>query len=85
MDSRPHRELGLSSCFGILKLAKKFGRERLEAAARRALKFNTCNYRSMKNILTGGLDRLADAAPQSKSMQSLLPLHQNVRGKEYYH
>ena len=85
LDSRPRLELGLSSCFGILKLAKKFGRDRLEAASRRALKFNACSYRSVNAILVGGLDRLSDVASTSSSAQSLLPFHKNVRGKEYYH
>jgi len=85
MDSRPHRELGLSSCFGILKLAKKFGRERLEAASRRALKFNAISYRSMNAILVGGLDRLPDVALGSSPSQTLLPFHKNIRGKQYYH
>jgi hypothetical protein len=85
MESRPRLELGLSSCFGILKLSKKFGRDRLEAASRRALKFNACSYRSVNAILVGGLDRLSDVASASSSAPTLLPFHKNVRGKEYYH
>lgn len=84
MDSRPHRELGFSSCFGVLQLSKKFGRARLEAASARALKFNAFSYRSMHDILLRGLDRLAESA-SPKTQQPLLPFHDNVRGKEYYH
>lgn len=83
VDSRPHLELGLRSCFGILKLSKKFGRERLEAASCRALKFKTYSYRSMNAILIRGLDRLPGV--DSQAQQPLLPLHKNIRGKEYYH
>ncbi|MFH0899945.1 MAG: IS21 family transposase [Pseudomonadota bacterium] len=85
LESRLRLELGLSSCFGILKLAKKFGRDRLETASCRALKFNTCSYRSMNAILAGGLDRLPEVASGPSPLQPLLPFHKNVRGKEYYH
>lgn len=84
MDSRPHRELGFSSCFGVLHLSKKFGRSRLEAASGRAMKFHTFSYKSMHDILIRGLDRLPELA-SPKTAQSLLPFHKNVRGKEYYH
>ena len=53
-----------------------------EAAAERALKFKTCSYRSMKAILTAGLDRKQDG--RESSAQISLPLHQNIRGREYY-
>ena len=85
IDSRPRLELGLGSCFGILKLAKEFGRDRLETASRRALKYSTLSYRSMNAILVGGLDRLPEVASGASPIQPLLPLHQNIRGKEYYH
>lgn len=84
MDSRPTLEQGLRSCIGILKLAKHFGRERLEAAACRALKFNALSYGSVRAILDRKLDRLPEsAAPRPR--QPFLPFHRNLRGKEYYH
>jgi hypothetical protein len=55
---------------------------RVEAAARRALKFKTCSYRSMKAILSAGLDRQPDNGEQPRLPG--LPPHQNIRGQEYY-
>lgn len=42
----------------ILRLAKTFGGDRLNAACARALAFNTVSYRSIKSILVGGHDKL---------------------------
>jgi len=66
---------------GIIQLSRHYESERIEAAAERALKYNTCSYRSMKAILAAGLDRQDG---QQSSRQMSLSLHQNIRGKEYY-
>jgi len=42
---------------GILHLADKYPKARLDDAARRALHFQVLSYRSFKNILEAGLDR----------------------------
>jgi len=55
---------------------------RIEAAARRALKYKTFSYRSMKAILSTGLDRQMEGNEQLQ-IPGLLP-HQNIRGREYY-
>ena len=80
MASRRHPEQGYRSCLGILRLEKHYPRERIEAAARRALKFNTYSYRSLKSILASGLDRLREAPLKAPSL-----LHENIRGDRYYH
>ncbi len=81
MASRQHPEQGYRSCLGVLRLQKHYPPERIEAAARRALKYNTCSLRSMRSILASGLDRLADLEAE----QGSLPLHENIRGRQYYH
>jgi hypothetical protein len=68
---------------GIIQLSRSYEPERVEAAAQRALQFKTCSYRSMKAILSGGLDQRQDIEEQ-RSGQLSLPLHQNIRGPEYY-
>jgi hypothetical protein len=55
---------------------------RVEAAAERALKYRACSYRSMKAILSAGLDRQKDNGEQPQ-LPGLLP-HLNIRGQEYY-
>lgn len=83
MASRKHPEEGFKACLGVLKLGDKYGGERLEAAARRALKYNACSWKAMKSILATGLDQAADEPAEGR--QPSLPLHENVRGGEHYH
>ena len=42
---------------GVLRLAKTFGPERLDAACERALHINSYTYQSLHSILKNGLDR----------------------------
>ena len=84
LASRTFPEQGYRSCLGILRLGKNYGRERLEAAALRALQFNTHSFKSVRSILDRGLDRQAGAS-QAGSGKTSLPFHDNVRGREYFH
>ena len=81
LSSRTYPEQAYKSCVGIIHLNRHYEPERVEAAAARALKFNACSYRSMKTILASGLDKQLDSR---QTGQMNLPLHQNIRGKEYY-
>jgi transposase len=81
MEDRPHPEQGYRACLGLLRLGKRYGSERLEAACRRAIHIRGISYRSVKSILQSGLDQ----APLD--LQSALGLpqeHENLRGAEYY-
>jgi len=82
LSSRPYAEQGYRSCMGIIHLGRHYEPERVEAAALRALEYNTCSYRSLKAILSAGLDKQQDASEHPVQMS--LPLHQNIRGQEYY-
>lgn len=82
ISSRVHPEHAYRSCLGILRLEKHYPKERLEKAARRALKFGALSFRSVRSILSGGLDRLDHDEPDSQSAPSG---HQNIRGSHYYH
>lgn len=79
--SRAHPEQGFRAALGILRLARDYGRERLDAACQRALKAGACRYRSIEAILKAGLDQQAPTAADS----SALPAHDNLRGAHYYH
>jgi len=82
LGSRKHPQQSYRACLGVLRLAKSFGNERLDAACARALKLNAASYRSIHSILKNGLDRSRPAT----TTQASLPLeHANVRGPEYYH
>jgi hypothetical protein len=56
-------------------------RERLEAAALRALITGACRYRSVESMLKNSLDRQPlEAAPDLGPP----PRHDNIRGAEYF-
>jgi transposase len=81
IEDRPHPEQGYRSCLGILRLEKRFGAERLEAAALRAIEIQARNYPSVKSILEKGLDRVpTPASPEREPI-----IHTNIRGSDYYH
>ena len=81
LTGRTYPEQAYKACMGIINLGRHYEPERVEAAAARALRFNACSYRSLKAILTSGLDKQPD---RQEAGQMSLPLHQNIRGKEYY-
>lgn len=81
IEDRPHPEQGYRSYLGIICLAKRFGPERLEAAAVRALEIQARNFPSVKSILEKGLDKV----PLRQSPEREPILHANIRGSEYYH
>ena len=79
--SKPHPEMGYRSYLGIIRLGREYGPERLEAASERAVRMNASSYKSVKSILQNGLDRVA---AKENSLQLALPVHANIRGKDYY-
>jgi transposase len=83
LADRPHPEQGYRSCLGILRLGKRYGDDRLEAACARAHRARARSYRHVESILKNGLDRVAQGDAK-KSPQPSLPLHENVRGSAYY-
>jgi transposase len=81
MESRPHPEQGYRACLGIMRLAKTYSPERVEAASRRALHLHACSYTSLRSMLKRSLDQqtTADEAPSRPG-----PEHENLRGSGYY-
>lgn len=81
-ESKAHPEEAYNRCFGILKLGKHNGAERLEAACQRGLATGAISYRSIKSILQNGLDRRP--LPPSEFPTQLRIVHQNIRGASYF-
>ena len=81
LASRPHPQQSYRACLGILRLGKRYGPERLEAACKRALAIKTLSFKSIESILKHGLDKkpLPEQQPQLPAIE-----HTNVRGPEYY-
>lgn len=81
LDSRRHPEQGYRSALGLLRLAKTVGKERMEAAAVRALAYQLSSFRAVRQILDGGYDR---QPLQPTTSSCALPRHRNIRGGDYY-
>lgn len=82
LKSRPHPEMGYRSCLGILRLEKRYGPRRLDAACERALAVGARSYRHIDSILKNNLDRLP--REEAESGDSTPIDHENVRGPGYY-
>lgn len=80
LESKKHPEQAYKSCVGILSYAKKAGNESLNLACRRADQYCSYSYRTIKNILTNNYERLTE----NEQSEYQLPLHDNIRGAEYY-
>jgi len=81
MRKRRHPEQGYRSCLGVIKLAKAFGHDRLDAACARALEINAHSYSSLHSILKNGLDR----QPRTRATDEPAITHPNIRGAGYFH
>ena len=75
-------EQSYKSCSGVLNLAKRVGKQRLINACRRADGYGLYNYGIIDQILRSKADNIAfeDDEPTNPS----IPLHENIRGQEYY-
>jgi transposase len=80
LGAKRHPEQNFRACIGVIRLAKTWSNERLEAACCRALEVNACSYKNIKLILKNGGDR----QPSARVQLTLATKHDNVRGPEYY-
>lgn len=80
LGSRKHPEQAYRSCLGLLRLADKFGKERLEAACKKANSFGVASFKSVQNILRNNQDKLEQSDPKHNPIS-----HSNLRGGNYYH
>lgn len=69
------------SCQGVLRLAGKYGAERLEAACRRIEPKTASTYKRIEAILRNNLD---DTPPAQSDMMPYMPKNDNVRGPSAY-
>jgi transposase len=81
LAGKPHPEQGYRACMGLIGLGRRYGKDRLEAAAQRAIHLQVHNYPRVKSILERGLDRqsLSEASTLSVPVE-----HANIRGAGYY-
>lgn len=81
LGKRQHPEQAYRTCQGILSLAARAGKDRLNAACRRAHYFGDYSYKTVETILHKGLE----SAPLDQDQgASFMPIHLNIRGGTYY-
>lgn len=80
IEQHKHPEHGYRACLGLLSLAKRYGKPRLESACVLALQIGTCKYRHVRDILANNRDQ--NTPPPSNDWIS--PDHSHVRGPGYY-
>jgi transposase len=82
LSSYKVEQQGFKSCMGILKLADRHSVDRLEAACKKALSYTPHpSYKSIKNILATGQDKLTDDHQEQSSSPNE---HGFTRGSGYY-
>jgi transposase len=80
LENSIYIEQNYKACFGMLMLEKKYTPQRLEAACTRALLGTRVNYTMIKNILERGLDKQTILP----GLDTPIPSHPNIRGKDHY-
>lgn len=83
LHGRTHPQQSYNACFGIMRLGKAHGNDRLEAACQRGLITGAVSYRHIESILKHGLDQ--QPLPELGQAELDLPEHDNLRGAGYYH
>lgn len=80
LHSRDHPEQGYRACLGILRLAKKYGPVRLEAACEKANSLGLASYRSINSMLKTGHEK-----KQQQKQTAIIEQHTNIRGNTHFH
>jgi transposase len=80
LHGNKHPEHGYRACLGLLSLAKRYGKPRLEAACMLTLQIGACQYRHVRDILANGRDQ--SVPPSTEEWVS--PNHIHLRGPGYY-
>lgn len=76
---RQYPEQGYRSALGVIRMGKRVGNGRLEAACGRALAMGSPRYSTVRRILERGLEGQAQEDTPAISVQ-----HENIRGADYY-
>lgn len=80
LEVNKHPEHGYRACLGLLSLAKRYGKPRLEASCTLALQIGACQYRHVRDILANNRDQ----STPTTAGDWISPDHAHVRGPGYY-
>ncbi len=70
-----------NACLGVLRLANKYGDQRLEQACTKAKTTHRINYQILSNILKNNMDKI-----KTDQQTELFKIkdHENIRGRNHY-
>ncbi len=71
---------GNKACSQLQSLARMYGNDRFESACLCSVEIKSLTVKSVRSILQCKIDQRVEELPK----QSILPLHHNIRGAEYY-
>lgn len=79
LKSSKHEEQAYNSCAGILHITKTIPNGIAEEIARKCIEMNSCRYFTFKQMVKRTKEvEIPRNAPET------LPVHENIRGKDYY-
>ena len=79
INNAPHHEIGCRRSHSFLNLSKKYSPEQLELACSYALANNIYHYDYIEPIIRHQINQ------GQKAEVSVIPVHSNIRGSDYYH
>lgn len=80
IEARAFPEQAFRSCMGLMRLAQRFGADRLERACGIALDAGMTRYQQVERLLKNNMD----AVTSPKTRTPIIPHHNNLRGSNYY-
>jgi transposase len=82
LDSKIFPEQTYNSCLGVLRLAKKYGNDRMERACELMMEGPRINYGILESILKNNMDK---KKTEQIELDFKTPAHDNIRGpKEFF-
>lgn len=79
LEKKEYPQHAFKSCLGILELKKKYGEKKLERGCLKAMEIKSYTYHSVLSILKNKLYEKKDEGEFGE-----VPLHKNIREKNYY-
>ena len=83
ISSKAHPEQGYRAAVGVIRLADKYGQDRLSKACSKALSVGSPSYHTVKNMLQNKMENVEPLKRSEKTNLTFIS-NRNVRGPDYY-
>ena len=84
LSRNEYPEKNYRACLGIINYKKRVGETRLINACKRAHSFNVYNFGIIERILKSKADFIPVEDEYIPTDGDSMPLHDNIRGEDYY-